>query len=74
MESVPGLPFNEYGDQCKLTTRQRLQLFVAGVQRYSACAPEGDHSSRFEADQYPDHAGGFDPDAEGHRFWHRQSH
>ena len=29
MEYVPGLPFNEYCDQNRLTTRQRLQLFVA---------------------------------------------
>jgi serine/threonine protein kinase len=52
MEYVPGLPITNYCDHKKLTTKERLELFIK-VWRRTARAPEGYHSSRLEAFQHP---------------------
>ncbi len=43
MELVRGIPVNEYCDSNHLGTRERLELFVGGVQRDPARASQGDH-------------------------------
>ena len=51
MELVQGVPITEYCDQCNLTTRERLELFVTGLPGGAARPPEGHHPPRHQADQ-----------------------
>ena len=66
MEYVTGTPITAYCDEHKLTTRQRLELFRAGVRGCAACAPESDHSSGSEALQHSGQRGGWEATAENH--------
>ena len=49
MELVKGVPITTYCDQHRLTPRQRLELFVAGLPGRPARAPEGHHPPRPQA-------------------------
>ena len=51
MELVKGKPITEFCDREQLTTRERLELFVAGLSRRAARASEGRDPPRHQAQQ-----------------------
>ena len=53
MELVQGVPITEYCDEARLTPRERLELFIAGLPGDPARAPEGDHPPRHQAVERP---------------------
>ena len=74
MELVQGIPLTDYCDQNELTTRQRLELFVAGLPGGAARPSEGDHPSRPQALQRAGHALRRRAGPQDHRLRHRQGH
>ncbi len=72
MELVKGVPITEYCDTQRLSTRERLELFVAGLRRRAARAPEGHHPPRPQALERARRAAGRPAGAEGDRLRHRQ--
>ena len=49
MELVKGVPITEYCDQRSLSTKDRLELFMRGLQRRAARPPEGRDPPRHQA-------------------------
>ena len=56
MELVRGIKITDYCDQNNLSTEERLNLFIAGLPRHPARAPEGHHPPRHQALEHPGHA------------------
>ena len=52
MELVRGIKITDYCDQNKLSTEDRLELFIADLPGHPARPPEGDHPSRHQAVQH----------------------
>ena len=56
MELVKGIPITEFCDEAKLSTRERLELFVDVCQRRAARASEGHYSPGSQAVEHDGHA------------------
>ena len=74
MELVKGVPITEYCDENKLSTRERLELFIHGLPGRPARPPEGHHPPRHQAVEHPGHAARRQAGAQGDRLRHRQGH
>ena len=72
MELVKGEPITEYCDKHKLSTRERLELFVQVCQAVQHAHQKGDHPPRHQADQRPGQRCRTAGRAEGDRLRHRQ--
>ncbi len=72
MELVKGIPITKYCDQEKLSTGDRLELFMAGLPGHSTRAPEGHHPPGHQALEHPGDAAGWGAGAQGDRLWDRQ--
>ena len=69
MELVNGLPVTKYCDEQHLTPKERLELFVSICQAAAARPSEGDHPSRFQAQQHSGGAVRWEGGAQDHRLW-----
>ena len=58
----------------KLSTRDRVALFIPVCRADAARPPEGRHPPRPQAVEHPGRRGGRPADAQGHRLRHRQGH
>ena len=72
MELVKGVPITDYCDQNRLTTRERLELFIARLPGRAARAPEGHHSPRLQAVERHGDAARRRAGRQGDRLRHRQ--
>jgi serine/threonine protein kinase len=72
MELVQGVSITEYCDQCNLSTRERLQLFITVLPRRAARSSKGRHPPRPQAQQCAGGDAGRAAHAEDHRLRRRQ--
>ncbi len=72
MELVRGVPLTEFCDSHQLDMSERLETVRDHLSCRAACSPEGNHSPRPEAIQYPRDATGWAAAGQGHRLWRRQ--
>ena len=74
MEYITGIPITQYCDQHRMTAARAPGAIRCSLRRRTACAPESDHPSRFEAIEHSGERSGWQAGAANHRLRRGQGH